>query len=134
MKEGFENWLIVFSIIIVTGVILHFTVPKKDSVEREEVMGVETFDYKYVPYITSVAPLSLKVDEFLEYEVIVSDLDTEEEDIEIYLEEGPDWMYIQESTVEGTPLVAGTYKFIVTVSDGVNSSSQVNYILVEENE
>jgi hypothetical protein len=41
-------------------------------------------------------------------------------------------MYIEDSKVLGVPMEVGTYKYVVSVSDGVNSTSQVNYILVED--
>lgn len=134
MREGFQNWLIVFSIIVVSGIIVYFALPKKQEEENQDVMGVETVDYKYVPYITSIPPISIKVDDNFEYEIKVSDLDSLAEEIEVYLTQKPSWMYIEEDMIKGIPLQADTYKFIVTASDGSNSSSQVNYLLVEENE
>jgi hypothetical protein len=44
------------------------------------------------------------------------------------------WMYLDKNVVRGVPNVVGTYKFVVSVSDGVNSTSQINYIVVEDNE
>jgi hypothetical protein len=98
------------------------------------VLGVNSEDFRNAPYITSVAPSSVTVGEFLKYEVRVSDLDSNDEEISISLEEGPDWMYIQNDTVQGSPSELGTYRYVVKVSDGVNSTSQINYILVEANE
>jgi hypothetical protein len=134
MKESFQNWLIVFSIIVVSGVILHFALPEKESVENPDVMGVESVDYKNTPYITSVSPTSMYVGESFRYEIKVSDLDDSDESIEVYLEESPDWMYLEGRELLGYASVAGTYKYILTVTDGINSSSQINYILVESNE
>ncbi|KUK77067.1 MAG: hypothetical protein XD93_0555 [candidate division WS6 bacterium 34_10] len=133
MKEGFENWLIVFAIIVVSGVIFYFALPNNQNQENE-VMGVNNRSFRNAPYIVSVAPASVKVGEFLQYKVRVSDLDSNDEEISIVLEESPDWMYIQEGIVQGSPSELGTYKYVVTVSDGVNSTSQINYILVEANE
>jgi hypothetical protein len=133
MKEVFENWLIVFAIIVVSGVIFYFALPNNRN-QEQEVLGVNSEDFRNAPYITSVAPSSVTVGEFLKYEVRVSDLDSNDEEISISLEEGPDWMYIQNDTVQGSPSELGTYRYVVKVSDGVNSTSQINYILVEANE
>jgi hypothetical protein len=43
-------------------------------------------------------------------------------------------MYLDGNIVEGVPFDQGTYKYVVTVTDGVNSTTQVNYILVQSNE
>lgn len=133
MREAFENWLLVFSIIVVLGIITFFALPNRKN-DGEEVLGVQTVDYKYAPYIISVPPISIKVGEEFEYIVEVSDLDTPDDQIAVYLNEKPSWMYIDESTLRGEPTASGTYKYVVTVSDGMSSTSQVNYILVEENE
>jgi hypothetical protein len=133
MREGFQNWIIVFSIIVVSGIILYFALPKENYPDSEGVMGVESVDYRNVPYITSVAPVSIEVGEKLEYIVEFSDLDSSQDEIKIYLTESPMWMYIEDDRIKGVPVVEGTYKYIVTVSDGINSSSQINYILVEDN-
>lgn len=133
MKEGFENWLIVFAIIVVSGVIFYFALPNNRN-QEQEVLGVNSENFRNAPYITSVAPSAITVGEFLQYEVRVSDLDSNDEEIRISLEEGPDWMYIQNDTVQGSPSELGTYRYVIKVSDGVNSTSQINYILVEVNE
>lgn len=134
MREGFENWLIVCSVIFVLGIITYFAIPERKTDDAEDVMGIETVQYKHVPYIISVAPIHLEVGESFEYIVEVSDLDTPYEEISISLTGGPDWMYIDGDTVLGEPLEAGTYKYEITVSDGTNTSSKINYVLVEENE
>lgn len=132
MREGIQNWLIVFSIIIVSGVIVYFALPKKQTGDNKEVKGTEAVDYKHVPYITSISPISVDLGETFEYEVVVSDLDNSSEEIEITLTESPEWMEVKDGRVVGQPDTLGAYKFVVAVSDGVNTSSQVNYLLVEE--
>jgi hypothetical protein len=124
---------LVFSIIIVVGIITYFALPNRKS-DEEQILGIQKVEYKYIPYITSIPPISVKVGETFEYRVEVSDLDTPDDQIAVYLNEKPVWMYIEESNVKGEPTAPGTYKFVITVSDGENSTSQVNYILVEENE
>jgi hypothetical protein len=131
MRESIKNWLVVFSLIIVVGVLTYFLVPNKIDEERS-VLGTEDRSYKYAPYITSIAPLAVKVGEEYEYEIEVSDLDNSEDEIEFYLVQKPIWMYIEDNRVLGVPTEVGTYKFVVSVSDGINSTSQINYVLVED--
>jgi hypothetical protein len=132
MREGFKNWLLIFSIVSVAGIILYFAVPQKTIDDTKEILGVSKQDYKYAPYIVSVAPVSTKVQEEFEYEIQVSDLDSSKDRLSYYLTEKPMWMYIEEEKILGVPMEVGTYKYVVSVSDGVNSTSQVNYILVED--
>lgn len=134
MKEGFKNWLLVFSIILVIGIITYFALPSRELDKTEEVLGVSDGSYKYAPYITSVSPISMKIGEDFSYEIEVSDLDSPKDQLSYYLVEKPIWMYIEDNEIIGQPTEIGTYKFVVSVSDGTNSSSQVNYVLVEENE
>jgi len=133
MKEGLKNWLVVFSIVIVSALIIHFAwFNKHNGTENSEVLGVQETNYKYSPYITSISPLSIYVGEVFEYDIEVSDLDTPKESISYNLIEKPDWMYIEGNRIYGRSSEAGTYKFVVSVSDGVNSTSQINYVLVED--
>jgi hypothetical protein len=133
MRDGIKNWLVVFGIIIVSGTIVYFAVPQKKGNE-EDVLGVQSVKLRNAPYITSVAPISIELNKELEYEITVSDLDTNDNDVSIFLTEKPMWMYLDKNVVRGVPNVVGTYKFVVSVSDGVNSTSQINYIVVEDNE
>jgi len=134
MKEGFKNWMLVFSIVIMSGVIFFLIFPKKEIDEESDVLGRTAVDYRYIPYITSISPVAVQVNETFRYEVKISDLDTPDEDIDIYLIGNPSWMYLESNIVLGIPNEEGTYKFTISVSDGVNSTSQVNYVLVEGNE
>jgi hypothetical protein len=134
MRESFKNWIIVFAIIVTVGVIGYFALPGREFDDTEQVLGTDMMDIKYAPYITSVPPVSVMVGETFQYEIIVSDLDTQSEAIQVYLTEKPMWMYLDGNIVEGVPFDQGTYKYVVTVTDGVNSTTQVNYILVQSNE
>jgi hypothetical protein len=134
MREAIQNWLIVLGIIIMSGIIIYFVVPRNEIYDDREVLGEQSVNLRNIPYITSVSPISVEIGESFEYEVAVSDLDTETEQIQIYLTEKPMWMYLNDNIVKGIPTEVGTYKFVISVSDGQNSTSQVNYILVEEDE
>lgn len=129
MKESFGNWLIVFSIIIFLSLLFTFLFPP-ERVE-EEVLGVTNFENYSIPHIVSIPKEVISIFEEYHYEVEVSDINVEEEFIEITLTEGPIWMSLENNIVRGFPEEEGTYKFVITASNGVNSTSQVNYILVE---
>lgn len=135
MRKRSRVWVLVILLIITVGFSINFLVPKNDnSKDVENVLGNTTVNYKNVPYISSIAPNSLYIGELFRYFVEISDLDTNIENISIFLTEKPQWMYIEGNEIRGVPLESGTYKFVVTVSDGVYSSSQVNYVLVQEHE
>jgi hypothetical protein len=135
MKEGLKNWLVIFALVIVSALIVNFAfLNKQERKESDEVLGVQEENYKYAPYIISVAPIYVYVNDNFEYNIVVSDLDSKKENLEYSLIDHPDWMYMEGSRIYGVPQESGTYKYVVRVSDGVNSTSQVNYILVENEE
>lgn len=135
MKEGLKNWLVIFALVIVSALIIDFAFLNKQSkVNDNDVLGIQDVDYKYVPYIISVAPAYISVGENFEYNIVVSDLDSDKNDLQYFLTDKPDWMYIDSDRVYGIPFEAGTYKYVIKVSDGVNSTTQINYILVENEE
>jgi hypothetical protein len=131
MKEGMKNWFLLFTITVVIAILGNFIFPRNVSDEEEEVLGVTNIDYRNSPFITSVPPRVIEVGDIFKYEVLISDLDTEEGGVDIYLEESPGWMSLSGNILYGIPFSKGTYKYVITVSDGVNSSTEVNYLLVE---
>jgi len=131
MGRRIRIWILVVSLIAGIAVVGSLALKENTSSTQENVLGSVDINYKHIPYITSVPMKSLYVGELFRYFVEVSDLDTDMEDVTIYLTESPRWMYIERNAIRGIPLESGTYKFVVTVSDGENSSSQVNYVLVE---
>lgn len=134
MGEFIKNWAIVFSIIVVLGIIGYFALPKRNIQKGEEVLGVRDIDYRNSPYITSVPQISVGVGEAFEYEVEFSDLDSDDNEITLSLTEKPSWMDINNNYIFGISFEPGTYKYVVSISDGENSTSQVNYVLVQQNE
>jgi len=107
---------------------LNYT-PKEDT--QDEVLGEK--DLYAVPRITSLAPMSVYGGEEYIYSVKVTDNDTEIENISINLLEGPSWLGVSGLKIYGiAPLgSSGTYRLVIRVSDGDNSSVQESYILVE---
>lgn len=103
--------------------------PEEDT--NDEVLGNQ--DLYSVPRIISLAPMSVYEGEEYMYMVKVTDNDTEMEDITINLLEGPSWLGVSEMKVLGTAPFGsvGTYRVVIKVSDGDNSSVQESYILVE---
>jgi hypothetical protein len=101
---------------------------------EEEVLG--RYSQSGVPYIISLAPIVVYEGEKYEYHIKVVDSNTDEEELEIEYLEGPDWLILKRNILEGTPPSGsvGTFKIVLRVSDGVNTSSQESYILVEKND
>lgn len=118
-------------LLISGGAILLFLnyTPKEDT--NDEVLGNQ--DLYAVPRITSLAPMSVYEGEEYVYMVRVTDNDTDMEYITINLLEGPSWLGVSGLKISGTvPFGSiGTYRLVIKVSDGDNSSVQESYILVE---
>ena len=132
MRKRMGIWMIVMCVITIGGVLGSYLWSKYNKNKSEsDVLGTQAVvNMKFYPHITSIPDISVKIGDWFEYRVEVSDLDTEVDDIKVYLTEKPQWMYIDNGEVRGVPLEEGTYKYIVTVSDGVNSTSNINYVLV----
>jgi hypothetical protein len=131
MKEGIKNWFLLFTITVVSGLLGYFLIPGKEIDDEKEVLGVTSIDYRNSPFITSIPPKVIDVGDMFKYEVLISDLDTDANDIDIYLEEGPDWISLSGNILYGVPFSNGTFKYVITVSDGKNSTTEVNYLLVQ---
>jgi hypothetical protein len=97
---------------------------------EEEVMGEQ--EGSFVPYIVSLPPIvGYEGEEYL-YFIRVVDEDTDIKDLTIEYVEGPNWLSIENMVLSGeVPLgSSGSYKIVLRVSDGMNSSTQESYILV----
>ncbi|HOV34440.1 MAG TPA: hypothetical protein PLS56_00365 [Candidatus Dojkabacteria bacterium] len=104
---------------------------------RKDVKGLSdsrnTSSISGVPFIVSLAPISVVAGEEYIYIPLLSDMDTPLEDLELSLKESPYWLFLENGRVKGkAPIDSGskTYKFVLRVSDGYNSSEQENYIVV----
>lgn len=104
----------------------------KQVYQNDNVLGVNVVES--TPYITSTAPTEAYVGELYLYTVRFSDKDTGSEGIHISLVSGPTWITVVGSKVFGIPPEGseGPYKFTIQISDGVNYSTQDNYILVQD--
>ena len=135
MRKRIRIWVLVVSLITLMGLTINFLIPSRNEISDEQsVLGNKHIDYNGVPYITSIPPQYIYLGELFKYTVNVSDIDTDADDISIFLTEKPIWMYIDGNVIRGLPSEIGTYKYVITVSDGEKSSSSVNYLLVEEYE
>ena len=103
--------------------------PEEDT--NDEVLGNQ--DLYAIPRIISLAPMSAYEGEEYVYMVKVTDNDTDMEYITINLLEGPSWLGVSGLKISGTAPFGsiGTYRVVIKVSDGDNSSVQESYILVE---
>jgi hypothetical protein len=99
---------------------------------QEDILGV--YSDTGVPYIISLPPITAIQGEVYEYYVGVVDRDTDTEDLSLEYVVGPEWLELEDMVLRG--LVpegsSGSYKIVLRVSDGYNSSTQEEYILVED--
>jgi hypothetical protein len=136
----FLSFCLVLLISLVSGYYIYFHRTDKD-IDEDQVLGIQENDievsedlvFSNVPYIDSLPPLVAY--EGVLYEYLVR-LVAYEEDVELFLEyvEGPSWLSFRGDVLRGIPPVGseGSYKIVLRVSDGYNSSVQENYIVVEE--
>lgn len=97
----------------------------------ENVLGVR--NPTGVPYIINLPPLVIQEGEMYEYRVRALDGDTVAENLELEYVEGPEWLKLEDFVLKGVAPSGskGTYKIVLKVSDGYNSSTKEDYILVE---
>lgn len=121
---------IIFLLISFGAIFLFLNYALKEDTQNE-VLGDK--DLYAVPRITSLAPMSVSEGDEYVYSVKVTDNDTDVGNITINLLEGPSWLGVFGLKVYGVPPLgsSGTYRVVIRVSDGDNSSVQESYILVE---
>lgn len=124
--------LIIFFLAIFVGSLIVLKV-RDNALKAQSVLG--EMDMSVIPYIVSVPPVTAIEGEEYTYEVKFSDRDSKASDISISLVDSPNWMNVSGMIISGIPPVgsSGQYKFTVKITDGVNSSIQENYILVQSN-
>ncbi|MBP8979385.1 hypothetical protein KBG23_02815 [Candidatus Dojkabacteria bacterium] len=108
--------------------------------DSEEILGVkedvveEVVEVTAIPKIISVPPMFATVGELYEYFPKVMDNDTDIEYLTLELVSAPEWLTLGlDNVVRGyipVDAVGETVNFVLRVSDGYNSSSQDNYILI----
>jgi hypothetical protein len=121
-------------VLVIVGIIFAIRNENVESDKEDVVLGQANI--ALAPYITSVSPVTAYIGKEYVYDIKYSDRDSGREDITISLLEAPSWLSVQDFHISGTPPIgsSGQYKFNVKISDGVNSSIQENYILIQENE
>lgn len=132
MLKLFVFLFFVFSIASAVSVyVVHYQESMEEDIS-ENVLGVRS--PTGVPYIINLPPLVVREGEVYEYRVRVLDSDTEIENLELEYVEGPKWLDLEGFVLKGVAPSGskGTYKIVLKVSDGYNSSTKEDYILVEE--
>jgi hypothetical protein len=127
--------LFLFFVFSVASVVSLYVVRSQGAPEEdisENVLGARK--PTGVPYIINLPPLVVREGEVYEYRVRVLDSDTENENIDLEYVEGPEWLELEGFVLKGVAPSGsrGTYKIVLTVSDGYNTSTKEDYILVEE--
>lgn len=122
-------------ILVTVGIVFSVINNKKAKQEKNDVVMGQS-DISGVPYITSIPPLVGYIGTEYVYDIRYSDSDSKSEDIRVSLDNAPIWLSVEGLHIFGIPPVGsvGQYKFNVKISDGVNSSIQENYILVQDNQ
>ncbi|HBB64830.1 hypothetical protein A2436_01895 [candidate division WS6 bacterium RIFOXYC1_FULL_33_9] len=99
---------------------------------KEDVKGVSVVQEKSTPYITNMISNVAYVGK--EYIFVPRIVGGNTENLSVSIQEGPSWMAVDENGfVVGIPTIQdiGTYRVILTVSDGTLSSDLVDYVIVE---
>ncbi len=119
-----------FLVFLILGLSLLYYLNNIPEEKEVEVLGESA--PSHVPYITSVVPSFVFEGEEYIYKVRMVDSDTDFKDISLSMIEGPGWLSVEGWYLKGVaPLgSSGTYKVVLKVSDGYNSSTQESYILV----
>jgi len=110
---------------------IHFYQTDAGEETQEDVLGVRNITG--VPYIISLPPIVAVQGELYQYRVRVTDRDTDLENLTLEYVSGPEWLELEGQVLEGIAPEesVGSYKIVLRVSDGYNSSTQEEYILVE---
>lgn len=100
---------------------------------KEEIVE-EIVEPTAIPRILSLAPMTAVGGELYEYFPRVMDNDTDEEELVLDLVEAPEWLNLtSDGVVRGLvpeESIGESFSFVLKVSDGYNSSSQENFVLV----
>ena len=99
---------------------------------KEDVKGVSVVQERSTPHITNMISNVAYVGK--EYIFVPRIVGGNTENLSVSIQEGPSWMAVDENGfVVGIPTIQdiGTYRVILTVSDGTLSSDLVDYVIVE---
>lgn len=123
-----------FVVLIASSTFFYLNFYSKETEQdlEKEIMGVHNLTG--IPYIISLPPIVAVEGQLYEYYVSVVDRDTELEDLSLEYVSGPGWLELEDMVLRGVPPQgsSGSYKIVLRLSDGYNSSTQEEYILVEE--
>lgn len=98
--------------------------------KQPEVFGLT--DFSVYPSILNMAPSSAFVNEKYQYDILVTDKDTQIEEIFVRVVNGPKWIYADKLSIIGTPTESdiGVNEVAIEVSDGENKVYETMYIVV----
>ncbi len=114
---------------------------KNGDIKEEQVLGTTNEesildgveDTYGTPYIISSPSVEAEEGSFYEYYPMIEDADSDPSKLSVELVDKPSWLFVRDdkAIVGDVPYGVGeTFEYTVRVSDGTNSSSQSNYILV----
>jgi hypothetical protein len=133
-SRKFKVLLGVIFVILVTFLTFGYVYVYNDGVQEdveEDVLGM--YAVTSVPYIISLPPIVVQEGELYEYYVEVVHNEVGVEGLSLEYVDGPEWLYLDDMVLRGFAPEgsSGSYKIVLRVSDGYNSSTQEDYILVE---
>lgn len=101
---------------------------------NENVLGSK--DLSTYPVVKNIAPTNAYIGKKYVFDLGVMDSDTYYPNIRVKKVEGPDWLTIDNLSLSGIPYVGseGSYKVVLNISDGNNSTFYTFYILVSSDE
>lgn len=127
----FLSIFLVLSILIPSTVYVFLEHLSEKRDVKQEILGIT--EKGSIPYITNMPPsLVYEMEEYIYIPKLI-DADDEAEDLNLLLDDGPEWLSLTAGVLRGMPIEgsAGTYRVVLIVSDGENSSAKEFYILVE---
>jgi hypothetical protein len=135
--KGSRKMKVLFSVFFLTLMVgltlgyLRFYPQEVEEDVQEDVLGVS--NDVGVPYIVSLPPIVATPGELYEYYVRVVDRDSSVQDLQLEYVSGPYWLELDDMVLRGfvPEGSSGTYKIVLRLTDGYNSSTQEEYILVE---
>ena len=136
----FLSLILVILIGLTSGVYrLFFFIEDEDVLgvqeSQEEVDVEDDIDFSLVPYIDSLPPIVGY--EGILYEYLVKPVGhTQDMDLVLEYVEGPSWLFLNNNVIRGIPPYgsSGSYRIVLRVSDGYNSSVQEEYITIQESQ
>lgn len=126
---------ILIIVIVSLGTVTSLLFPPKSDVGDDPDRDVAVNASTKAPKLVNVPPGYAEVGMLFEFNMIISDPDTEESDLILELVEGPDWISLDDHSLTGVPSEPSTpEKVVISISDGDNVVEEEFYVVAVEND